>query len=209
MINPPWAQVVAQPSWLQPKPQPTVTDDEMYICLDLDHMRVLYKHPRAAALSWIALIECPNVALLTFPISWRKGIEKLEDSDLFLLHTNLFGQAYAPGWDFRKKLIAKLFEGFDALLLTDVNEFEASQQSNKIAKGDNVPYKYVKGSYRPQQMPDEWYPDGLRVPLAVGSPTAPLPVVEKPAVAPAQAPAAAPVAVALTPWGTPVQTIKK
>lgn len=179
----------------------------MFICLDLDHMRVLYKHPRHVALSWLALIECPNVTVSIFPLSWTKGIEVMEDSDLFLLYKNLFGQSYSPKLNYRKTLIKELFAGFDSLPLTDVNEFEASQQSNKIEVKDDVPYKYVHGAYRPQQMDDEWFPEGLRAvapPVGGGGPT----VQEKPSPAPAQPVQAVPVGVGLTPWGTPVQTIK-
>lgn len=119
----------------------------MYILIDTELFKVLYKHPHFRTIDNLRHIECQQKCLITKLEGTDTIFGTLTDLELRMLHRNLCGQSFAGiSRPHLEGTVAKMCE---ALPVSDVDPIEAELQALSIQEGDDEFYRYVRGGVEP------------------------------------------------------------
>lgn len=117
----------------------------MYLLIDKEQLRVLYKHPSFRFLDNLRHIECQQPVLIT---EYKDGcFGNMTDLELRMLYRNTCGQSF-DGYA-RHHLEATLIAACDALPVCEYNAIEVATQAHCIEEDDDAYYKFAPGAFRP------------------------------------------------------------
>ena len=142
----------------------------MYIALDMQNMRPIFKHLSSHACINLGLMGAPNVALAFRPIE-NASFSRDSDMELKMLFRAMT-ETPCLIHD-RNHIITQIVELLNALPMTDCDVNELEIQANSIDQNSSIPYAYIKGSKLPMAMPEGWLPKALTA--KVGQPAIDIP----------------------------------
>lgn len=122
----------------------------MYIVIDRDNLRVLHKHADQKIASNLANLECPQVSIVVTFCDEKGGFSLLTDLELKLLIKNSNGPDVSRVFsrDSLADIMCKIAQAFPST--ENVNGFELQMQLASLAEDDSEPYRYLRGSMKPQ-----------------------------------------------------------
>ena len=119
----------------------------MYILIDCEKMRILYKHKKPEVVANLGWIECQNSSYHIFDIFDTTGLRYFTNMELSLLYKNTTNEK-APKVT-RNELLKLLLECAINFNESDVNPFEVDVQASLIGENETEKWKYIKGSNCP------------------------------------------------------------
>lgn len=129
----------------------------MKVAIDLDTMRVLHAHRVHDIVHWLVMLESPNSAHVLFDDTERAAfLDGMTTLDLTLLHRNLTGTEFPPGWDDlqRREAIASVVNSIKPRLVDDAEleaQIEAVLREIQQPVGKAPQFRYVLGAKLPKR----------------------------------------------------------
>lgn len=124
----------------------------MYALIDRTNMRFHALHQDHTALSKLAWIELPHVAVIVLPCDHISDLRTFTDVELSLLYTHTTGERH-PSTS-RVSLLTSTIALCMQLPKRPLNGFELDVQYRNIPEGDDAVYLYVEGGQRAQRKGD-------------------------------------------------------
>jgi hypothetical protein len=131
----------------------------LFICVDLERLRVLYKNPDQAAVMNLANIEVPESAIVVMSATDAGSYERFTDYELKVLFSNICGMQH-DGFH-RGGLIQSVTRLVSMLPETQLRASEVEAQLLSIKEPEQGGYRYQYGSTLPLQQQELFVPDGL------------------------------------------------
>lgn len=131
----------------------------MFICIDLERLRVLYKHPDQASVMNLANIEVPESAIVVMSATDAGSYERFTDYELKVLFANICGMQH-DGFH-RGGLIQSVVRLVAMLPETQLRASEVLEQLDWIKEPEQGEYRYQYGSTVPLQQQELFLPEGL------------------------------------------------
>lgn len=130
----------------------------MYVTIDKTNCKFLRKHPDVFMLANLAYIESPHIDVSIQPCNHHTFLQECTDLELKLLYKNTTGVDQIYYGDQLRIVLAELVS---RMPLFEGDKWELEYQANTIPEGNNQPYTYVKGSYKPTIVQDLFQPSEL------------------------------------------------
>lgn len=124
----------------------------MHVTINMEAARFVHAHPDHRVCRLLADIELPHVSVIIMPADHPQDFERFTDLELQLLYKGVTGQQ-APG-HYRPHMVRAVCAAAQALPVVDADLWELQTQHGCIRAGDAGRYRYVKGSLRPEPVPD-------------------------------------------------------
>jgi len=128
----------------------------MFIAVDQEEMKFIYKHPELSVVMNLMWIEYPrgstSVDLYAFDLHDSSGLQGFTDMELAILYRNTTGFDHS-GLN-RNALLQVLFNLAEAIPVKDINPYELEYQADFIKGDDYHNYQFVGGSIRPAKIND-------------------------------------------------------
>lgn len=118
----------------------------MYIAIDRDNLKILWKHSDVYLLNDLAHIEAPHVTVHIQPCDCTGFLSGYTDLELKLLYENTLCKSQSF---YRADLKLLLLYYVTEMPTVKANKFELGLQANYIPEGNQHPYKYVSNSSTP------------------------------------------------------------
>lgn len=131
----------------------------MFICIDLERLCVLYKHPDQAAVMNLANIEVPESAIVVMSATDMDSYRRFTDYELKVMFTNICGLQHS-GFH-REGLIQSVVRLVSMLPETNLRASEVEAQMLSIKEFENGVYQYQYGSTTPLKQMDLFTPPAL------------------------------------------------
>ncbi len=127
-----------------------------YIAIDRDRMCILWKHPSYKLLANLAWIECQSSTVCIMPIDIAM-LESFTYLEKLMLFKNTFQQEYVPN---HITINSHIYELCNDRQIVDAIGWEVESQAGYVGECSASPYKYIKGSSRPQRMAELFIVEG-------------------------------------------------
>ena len=118
----------------------------MYIAIDRESMKWMYKHHDPDVVCNLAWIENQQAALHVLPIE-TSAFQCFTNMELLLLIGNGHAPEFAKNWN-RTKLIEQLCKKAEEFSIADVWVFELATQAKHVPASKGEKYTYAKGANR-------------------------------------------------------------
>ena len=125
----------------------------MYINIDRDNLKITHKHRNQNVVLALDWIENPHIKVSVTTRIDQNFLGSFTDMELKILCRNCYDVDHKDG---RVALRDLIFKFADALPENDVDEREARIQAELLPSDNEIPFRYVKGSFVPSQNTDLW-----------------------------------------------------